>query len=299
MKSIILRIIPSLILVIIVRQIVDAEPSMLLWVDTIVLAIVWGSIHKFLGKPSSMTVIEWSLGVAILGAAIIFVSQIPLFGKIVLLSLCIYLGTTSLKRFFENDIKTRDNTRARKFILMNIYEARRIVKFSNAMYRIMQRGAKALNQPVKINYIADGPAFEPAWEKIYDMGYTSCCLGPQKFIILGRDGLVVVRLLVDEGDYEYKNGKWYKNGKVCADFCKDINVILSMLSKERGKNRGIIVKAFEKGSVNGADCGFYVTDITKGYDKFISMVQKTTRVENYKNKMDRKSDRVLRALGIE
>ncbi len=298
MKSIVLRIFPSWTVILALKLLIGIDYSILSWVEAVVVAFFWASIHEALGNKSSINVIKGSIVVFIIGAFMTFTYDCPLLSKIVALAIGGYMLIIAIVKNHEFDLKNADNTRANKFLVCNVFDVKRILRFSGALYRITEVGAKELGVKAKIGYGGKNPLFKETFYKLRSFGYAVLCIAPELFIAHGRDGLVVLKLLDEAGNYEFKDGKWYKDGKKYKNLNKELDRILTMLDSVWGKKKVVLVKTFEGGNVKGNGCGMYVTDLTKGDDKLIDAIEKVTRVEYYNGKRSQKTDRIHRALGI-
>ncbi len=298
MKSIVLRIFPSWTVITALKLLIDIDYSILSWVEAVVVAFFWASIHEALGNKSSIHVIKASMGVFAIGAFMTFTYDCPLLSKIIALAIGGYMLAVAIIKNNEFELKNADNIRANKFLVCNIFDVKRLLRFSGALYRITEVGAKELGIKAKIGYGGKDPLFKELYYNLISFGYGMLCISPEHFIVHGRDGLVVLRVLDEAGDYEFKDGKWYKDGKKYKNLNKELDRILGMLDDVWGKKKAILVKTFEGGNIVGKGCGMYVTDLTKGDDKLIDAIEKVTRVEYYDRKNNQKSGRIRRALGI-
>ncbi len=295
-RSFFLRLLPSCFLVAIVKGLVGSEDTVFLWPEIIAVAFVWTSIYKFLGKKTPMAFIEFCMPASIIVIIISMQLEISPINRLIFIALSINLGVTAFMEHHRHEITLRDRIRTRKFLIYNIFDVRRLYRFLGATYKLISDGAKTLGKELGVNYLGDAPLFKETNHKIVALGYKSFWYGTKRLVLLGKDGIIILRLLSNAGEYEFKKNKWYKDKKKCTDISKELKTCLDMLSKERGTNRAIIVKAFEGGKVDGAGCGYFVTDITKGDDRLISEIKKTITPDTVKTRLDKKTDRVFEAL---
>ncbi len=299
MKSMVLRIFPSWCVILVIKFLLGIPYTFISWVETVLVAFVWASIHGVLGNRSSMRVISGAGAVFVIGTAItIFYNPCPWISKIIAIAIGGYMLKVSLDVAGEINLRNSDNNKSDVPVIGNVFGVKVIMFYREALEKIVEKGAKELGVNRKFGYQGDSPLFKDAFYKIGDRGYEMYRIAPDKTIVYGRDGLVIVRTIDEAGDYEFKDGKWYKDGKKCTNFNKEANKLLSMLSGERGTNKVILVKTFEGGSVKGVGCGLFITDITRGDQKLIEAVSKVTRVENYSKNSHKKALRIQRALGI-
>lgn len=300
MKSLVLRMFPCWMLVMVLRTVLSVEYTFFAVVQTFALAFVWAFIHEVYDRKTSVFVLCLSFPLTWVGSFVnIGMFEAPMPIKWIMEAFGICLVIYAIKKIRRSEFEKVDNVRSKKFVLYNVYEYRRIKKITDAIWYMVLDGAKELGVDVKRDYYGTPAVYDEVREKLRDMGYGLMQHGKARSIVYGRDGIAVLRILDEKGDYEFKKNKWYKDGKRYINISEEAEKILEMLKKERGTNKVIIVKAFEGGSVQGSGCGYFVTDITRGSDKLIDSIKKITRVEYYSDKEKKKRDRIERALGVE
>lgn len=297
MKSIVLRLFPAWIVILVLKVLFGIEYSVFSLAETVIVAFVWASIHEMLGNKTSYRVLCATTAVFIVGAVLTFMyTQCPLLIRIGMIAIGGYMVKTAWDKIGEINLRNSDNNRYLANTVRNVFGIKLLNRYIEAMEEVTEKGAKALGVEAKFGYQGYSPLFKETFYKIWDKYYHFYRLSPDKTIIYGRDGLAILRTIDEAGDYEFKDGKWYKDGKKCTNFNKEASRLLDKLSGERGTNRVILVKTFEGGSVNGAGCGMYITDITRGDKKLIEAIEKITRTEGIKSKASKKASRITRAL---
>ena len=298
MKSLVLRMFPCWMLVMVLRTVLSVDYTFFAVVQTFALAFAWAFIHEVYDRKTDIMFLYLSFPLIWVGSFVNFgMFRVPMLIKLIMEAMGIYLVVHAIIKIRENEFKKADNVRSRKFLLYNIYEYRRIRKITNAIWDLVNNGAKELGVKVKRDYYGTPVVFDDIRTKLTDLGYSWQQYGKFRCIVHGRDGIAILRVLGEKGDYEFKKNKWYKDGKKYINLSDEAEKLLDMLSGERGTNKVIIVKAFEGGCVQGTGSGYFVTDITKGDEKLIDAIKKITRVENIKANKDKKTKRIDRALG--
>ncbi len=297
LKSVLKRIFPSFLLISALRFFVfRLDVTFLFWPEIILFAFLWGVLSASFGKPSGKYD-EMLVAIPVVGTFITLSWPMPFSAKIPAFFAAAYLFIVSLQGYLETEIKNKDRIKARKFLWWNIYEMRRLVQFHSAVYEIAEKGEKVLGKK-RAEIYSITPEISDVIAELKKKGYSLLSLSKQRRMFLGRDGLVCLRFVAEPGNYEFKKNKWYKDGKVCTDFSEEGRKVISLLKGERGTNKFVIVKAFSEGSFKAEGCGFLVLDLLKDKDSVINIVTKTTRVENFKDKLSRKRDRIYRAFSL-
>lgn len=298
LKSILKRIFPSFLLISALRFFLfDLEVTFLFWPEILLFAFLWGVFHSAFGKQSGKYD-EMLVALPVVGTFITLSWPMPFAAKIPAILSAIYLFVVSLKGYLESEIKNKDRIKARKFLWYNIYDMRRLRHVDCVTVDIVERGEEVLGRKRVPRWTAETPEISDLLAEIKGSGYDFFAHSKKRFMVMGRDGMVVLRFLTEPGTYEFKKNKWYKDGKTCTNLTEEGNKILSFLKGERGTNKFVIVKAFEGGEIKGEGAGFFVIDFAKDKDSVMKFITKTTRVENFKDKLSKKRKRVYRALSI-
>lgn len=150
MKSCLLRVFPSWIVVMSIKLLFSIPYSTMTWVEVAAFAFFWGLFREALGSPSKENTL-WGIMVAtIYGCLATFIYDCGFIDKAIVIAFAAYLIRDIIKRLHVIGVRKRDCPKDKRFSLKMIYEVRRMRVFTYIVKSCQKKRQKRWGKNISV-----------------------------------------------------------------------------------------------------------------------------------------------------